>query len=159
MQIKVEFLLKGGKRKTMNDIRLKSLCGEHFFSGCELTSEDVIDWYDEVVNCGVCLFTLDGVTYKAIEDPDDGYRSYCSSLVISEQKPQCSFPAVKVTCSMAEDDDYGRNEILVIRDAQNEKTILRVGTGNTDDYYPYCVFDYTPENMSCNEFINDILHF
>lgn len=30
----------------MDEICLKSLCGEHFFSGCELTSEDVSDWHD-----------------------------------------------------------------------------------------------------------------
>lgn len=143
----------------MDEICLKSLCGEHFFSGCELTSEDVSDWHDWPTESGVCLFALDDVTYKAIEDPGDGYRSYCEPLVISERKPQYSFPAVRVICSMAEDDDYEHNEILVIRDAHNGKTILRVGTANTDDYYPYCVFDYTPENMSCNESINDILHF
>lgn len=42
------------------------------------------------------------------------------------------------------------DDILVFVDVKNGKEILKVGTGNTDDYYPYCVLEYTPENLSCN---------
>lgn len=56
----------------MSDICFKDLCGKHLFSGCELTSEFVI-WWGYPEKSGVCLFTLDGVTYKAIENPGDGY--------------------------------------------------------------------------------------
>ena len=134
----------------MSNICFENLCGKHTFSGCELTSEDIECFYG-VENCGICLFTLDGVTYKAIEDPDDGYRSYCRDLRISEQPPRYCFPAIEVVCSMMEDKNYERNDVLVVRDEENGKVILRVGTRNTDDYYPYCWFEYTPENMACNQ--------
>ncbi|MDE7398956.1 MAG: hypothetical protein K2N06_05445 [Oscillospiraceae bacterium] len=124
------------------DKTLESLCGEHTFSGCELIEED---------GCGVCLFTLDNITYKAIEDPDDGYRSFCNDIQISEQKPNCTFPGIRVLYHMMEDDNWGCNNVLVIRDILNGKIILEVGTKNTGDYYPYCHFHYTPENMACNQ--------
>ena len=46
--------------------------------------------------------------------------------------------------------DYENNDILVFVDFENGKEILEIGTGNYDDYYPYCVLNYYPENMSCN---------
>lgn len=134
----------------MSDICFENLCGKHTFSGCELTSEDIECFYG-VENCGICLFMLDGVTYKAVEDPDDGYRSYCRDLRISEKNPRYCFPAIEVVCSMMKDRNYERNDVLVVRDAENGKVILQVGTRNTDDYYPYCWFKYTPENMACNQ--------
>lgn len=134
----------------MSEITFKSLCGGHKFSGCELTREE-IERYFGTENCGVCLFTLDGVTYKAVEDPDDGYRSYCKELIVTEQKPRYSFHEIDVVCHMLEDDDYGHNDVLVVRDARNGKIILQVGTKDIDDYYPYCWFEYTPENMECNQ--------
>jgi len=122
--------------------RLEDLCGRHRFSGCELTRRED--------GCGVCRFTLDDVTYEAVEDPDDGYRSFCSDLEIVKRKPRYTFPAIEVLCSMKEDDDFMCYEVLVIRDAKNGKTVLEVGTENIGDYYPCCCFSYTPENMSCN---------
>lgn len=124
----------------------ESLCGEHLLSGVELTSEA-----RDGEPCGACLFKLDGVTYKAVEDPDDGYRNYCRNLEISAAEPFYKFPEIKVFCHMMEDDNYENNDVLVIRDFVSGKAILEVGTKNTDDYYPYCHFKYMPENMSCNQ--------
>lgn len=121
-----------------------SLCGKHTFSGCEIIPGS----YQQG---GCCLFTLDGVTYAAVEDPDDGYRSYCLEPMIAEQKPRYSFPAIDVFCHMQADDGGGHNNVLIVRDAKNGKIVLQVGTRNTDDYYPYCWFEYTPENMECNQ--------
>lgn len=131
-------------------MELKDLCGKHIFSGCELTSEKRELWgYEE--ECQVCLFTLDGVTYKAIENPDDGYRSFCEGIETSEDKPRYSFPGVETVCHMMDDGKYEEDDVLVIRDAINGKIILEVGTKNYNDYYPYCHFEYTPENMECNQ--------
>lgn len=134
----------------MNEITLESLCGKHTFSGCEITSEDVEGYYG-VETCAVCLFTIDGVTYKAVENQDYGYRSFCEELEVSEKKPRYSFAPVEVACSMMESTAYSENDVLVIRDLKNGKTILQVGTTSCDDYYPYCLFEYTPENMACNQ--------
>lgn len=88
--------------------------------------------------CQVCLFRLDGITYKAVEDPEDGYRSYCEDLETSEKPPRYTFPGIEVLCSMMENEDYQNNNCLVIRDTANGKIVLEVGTKNYDDLYPYC---------------------
>lgn len=54
-------------------------------------------------------------------------------------------------CVRIAKDGGERNDILVFHDVMNGKEILAIGTGNFDDYYPYCVLEYTPENMFCNE--------
>lgn len=128
-------------------MKLKDLCGKHIFSGCELTSTNRKEFGGHFANC-VCLFTLDGITYKAVENPGDGYRSYMDELEISDAAPRYSFDGVDVICYMQEN-DY--NDILVIRDTHNGKTILEVGTEMYDDYYPVCHFLYQPENMICND--------
>lgn len=135
-------------------MKLKDLCGRHIFSGCELTEEPNTDEYYFIETCNVCLFTLDGITYKAIEDPSDGYRSYCGTLTTTKTKPRFSFKGVEVDCYMKEDDLNNlwnqQNDILVVEDINTGKIILEVGTGNIGDYYPYCHFSYHPENMFCN---------
>lgn len=118
-------------------------------SGVDLSIED-----DGTETYNICLFTLDGVTYKAIEDPSDGYRSYCKDLEISDKKPFYTFPAVKVFCCMKDNDRYQNNNVLVMKDFLNGKSILEVGTENFDDYYPYCHFQYSPENMTINQALN-----
>lgn len=133
----------------MDKLNLQSLCGEHFLSGVELKKEEIEIGYGKET-CEVILFTLDGVTYRLVENPDDGYRSYCEEISISEKPPRFSFPPVKVLCSMMDNSDYEKNDCIVIRDCANGKTILEAGTKNYDDYYPYCHFSYTPENMACN---------
>lgn len=47
-------------------------------------------------------FILDGVTYKAIEDPDDGYRSFCTELQVCDEVISNKFPTQKVRGSMKE---------------------------------------------------------
>lgn len=130
-------------------MELRDFCGRHIFSGCELRQE-IVEGYINDMDATVCLFTLDGITYKAVEDPEDGYGSYCKDIEVSEVPPRYSFPGIAVLCSMKEDSGGEKNDVLVIRDAINGKVILEVGTMNYDDYYPYAHFEYNPENMSCN---------
>ena len=47
---------------------LYDLEGEHLLSGVEVLSSEGYGY-------GV-VFTLDGVSYEVLEDPDDGYRSH-----------------------------------------------------------------------------------
>lgn len=122
-------------------LSLESLCGTHFLSGVELTSEE----YDGE-KCEVCLFKLDDVTYKLVEDPDDGYRSYCREICVTKSEPQYAFPEIEVLCYMMS----GDNNVLVFKDTANGETILEVGTLDIYDWYPCCHFKYTPENMACN---------
>jgi hypothetical protein len=123
----------GEKNLTLNE-----LCGKHTLQGVEYRN----DGYSDIL-----LFKLDGITYKATEDPEDGYRSHMEELEVVEQPPRYAFET-EVVCSMREARDA---EILEMRDTQNGKTILRIGTENTWDYYPYCVMEWMPQNMSCNQ--------
>ena len=49
-----------------------------------------------------------------------------------------------------ENDEYSVNNTIQFVDVITEKIVLEVGTDNTDDYYPYCVMYWTPENLSIN---------
>ncbi len=70
-----------------------------------------------------------------------------AELRITTEKVRYTFPHVNVFCSMSEADE---DDVLCFRDVANGKLILEVGTANTSDYYPYCVFCWMPENMACN---------
>ena len=64
-------------------MELKDLVGEHELSGVDTTTERVKPYgdYYEVVR-----FVIDGKTYKATEDPNDGYRSYLKELEVTDEK-------------------------------------------------------------------------
>lgn len=96
-------------------------------------------------------FRLDGVTYRAVENPDDGYRSYCEELQIVDSVPRTTLPDIEVIGTMMPNDDYMVNDVLILIDAVTGKPVLEIGTKNTDDYYPYCWMEYHPENMICNQ--------
>ncbi len=135
----------------MSNSSLEILCGSHVLSGVELKNENVKNEFGETETVNVCLFTLDGITYRLVEDPDDGYRSYCNDLAISDVPPRYTFPGVQVACHMMEKTNYETNDCIVMRDVKNGKIVLEAGTCNTNDYYPYCHFSYTPENFAINE--------
>lgn len=82
---------------------------------------------------------LDGKTYKAIEDPDDGYRSYLKDIEITEEKISNNFPPQKVIGKMKDDEEWETNNTIQFIDVVTGKVVLEIGTDNADDYYPYCV--------------------
>ena len=132
--------------KTLDD-----LCGEHLLSGVDFESVDVKDWGDRWVTANACRFCLDGVTYAAAEDEDDGYRSHMRDLIVVSGEPMNTWPAVRVLCRKAEPGRYATGaDILEVIDLATSKTVLRVGTDNTDDYYPFYVAEFTPENLAHN---------
>ncbi len=128
------------------------MTGRHMLSGIEtgtVPNEDN-DWSDRDA-CNYVKFTLDGVHYMAVEDPDDGYRSCCRELQVSDEAPRFSFPPMQMICTMADDGEYGEaNDILVLTDAVTGEVVLEIGTENYDDWYPCFHMSYTPENMACN---------
>ena len=131
-------------------MELKDLVGKHILQGIELGTEPADQGFWSV-DSNFILFALDGVTYKATENPDDGYRSYLNDLEIVDKKPHIKIPDVEVVGIMREDDDSEKNDVIEFRDVNNGRCVLAIGTGNTYDYYPYCVLSYKSENMSCND--------
>lgn len=132
-------------------MRLVDLCGIRMFSGIDTgTMENKNDFWGDAEECHYVKFTLDGTHYLAIENPEDGYRSSCNELEISDVPPKYSFVPCKVKCSMEPDDEYGANDILVVTDCATGEVVLRIGTGNCADYYPFFCMEYYPENLACN---------
>lgn len=100
-------------------------------------------------------FGMGGRVYTATEDPSDGYRSYCEKIVVSDDKTllKGAAPLGRVVHVTQEIPDKYRNcDILVFTDAETGHVWMRLGTDNTDDYYPFCVFEWNamPKNTNTN---------
>ena len=95
-------------------------------------------------------FKLGSVVFDAIEDPDDGYRSYLQSIPITDPKDLIfsTLPIVDVRVEM--DLNFEEDGFFKLVDVNNH-TWLTIGTDHTDEYYPWFVFDYTP-NTDHNTF-------
>ena len=135
----------------MKEIELKDLCGEHLLTGVDRSNEKILDYGDVYQDCEVLNFTLDGKTYTACENPDDGYRSNMRYLRVTDSPTTNTFAPCKVIGRMKPDYKYGdKNEVLELIDAATGQTVLEVGTANVDDYYPCWVGSFSPENMAIN---------
>jgi hypothetical protein len=51
---------------------------------------------------------------------------------------------------MMPNDRWEVNDVLLLVDAKTGKSVVEVGTANTDDYYPYCVQRFDPAAMAVN---------
>jgi hypothetical protein len=135
-------------------IKLESLAGEHELTGVDyIASEELKSNYEwsGPYNGQVIRFVLDGKTYTAREDDNDGYRSAMEDLV---EGGVCKnqFAPQRVLCSIRTEGEYGsKDDVLEMRDIATGKLVLEVGTDNTDDYYPSFVANFKPENMACNQ--------
>lgn len=134
---------------------LSDLVGVHTMTGIETGTVKRENWWLGEDNCNYVKFRLDGVTYMAVEDPDDGYRSLCRELEVVDEECKTRLPDILVECKMRDDfhdDVWGteENDILEFYDTVNKQMFMAVGTGNTNDYYPYFAFEYMPEELSCN---------
>lgn len=130
-------------------IEYKDLVGMHVLSGVEGGIRVEKDNWGDEEHCEYLKFELDGVTYLALEDPDDGYRSCCRDLVPVGEPCKTRFPGVQVLCRI---DDRPDRSSLMLLDAENGELVLEVGTDYSDGYYPVCLLNYHPENMSCNKY-------
>jgi uncharacterized protein YdcH (DUF465 family) len=138
------------KNYRRDKMKLKELLGKHTLTGVgEWQTEYKELW--ETIKARAFSFELDNIIYTAIENPDDGYRSMLEELKKGEGKIKTKIPPTEVVCKMKPNCDFEENEILQMVDTKNGKRILEVGTGNTNDYYPYFVAGWRPENLHYNE--------
>lgn len=136
-------------------MELTDLVGEHLLQGVNHTVERFEDWIGTSEDANVIRFKLDNKVYQAIEDKDDGYRSYCKELVEIDEPIQYEFPPQTVIARMRENNSYEENKVLEFIDPVTNLQVLAIGTGNTNDYYPYCVLEWNPENMAVNQNVKD----
>jgi hypothetical protein len=97
-------------------------------------------------------FKVDDITFRVLEDPDDGYRSHLGVIEYGEQSNAIFFrnPLARVRIESfererADDGLYspaGSGYRFI--DVEDGHTWLEFGTDNTDDYYPYFVFKHMP---------------
>lgn len=129
-------------------MELKNLCGHHILRGIETGCTEI---HGESAN--YVQFTLDRTTYRLVEDPDDGYRSFCSEPEIVEELCNVSLPDIHVLCHHIDclQSGEGDDDILVMIDEKSWRPILKVGTADVSDYYPCCIMKYMPQNMAVNQ--------
>lgn len=129
-------------------MELKDLVGMHELSGVDRLSDvEVPDGYGGTDIAEVLRFTLDGVTYAASENSDDGYRSMMRDLSVSTEPTANQFPAVQVFATIRDRWGYSdTSEILELLTMEG-KRVLAVGTANIDDYYPYFVAEFDAEAL------------
>ena len=125
---------------------VKMLCGTHILTGCDR------GWDGDA---RTLKFELDGNTYVAAENPDDGWRSCLRGLGFSDEPCVNKIPPTQVSCAMEypkeNADDYAElNELLVMRDTLTGVPVIEIGTLHADGWYPYCVLEWHPENLACN---------
>ena len=125
-------------------MKIEDIKGVHRLSGVDY------GWGKRIIDGITIRFCIDGVTYVARENPDDGYRSYMEELEISGEPCRNTFPAEEVFCEREYESSGESKDILLIKNIHTTEEILRVGTDYTDSYYPYCVMEYHPENLKCN---------
>ena len=107
-------------------VRLCDLTGHHLLSGVEILSS-------EETGYGV-RFCLDGVTFLALQDECDGYRSLCRELEVSQLPPSTMFPPQEVLGYMEEEGEYGREVLALVdfspmrRSSRSAPATQRTGT-------------------------------
>lgn len=117
-------------------MELQDLVGLHDLSGIEIGKMVLKAVYYGEQRCNFVKFTIDGVHYLAVEDPDDGYRSFCRDLTTSDEAPRFSFPPKAVKCYMECSDDCCHNDILIVENRVTGETILEIGTEDIDEDCP-----------------------
>lgn len=131
------------KHHFKDTVELKDLTGRHML---DAVNHDL----DSHSPGAIFMFRLDGVVFMAAEDPDDGYRSCLGEIKASMKKKMTNiFQPIEVVGYY--EDQGGRCDILKLIDVANGKVVLEVGTENADDYYPYFVDNFYPDNMSLND--------
>lgn len=133
-------------------MELSDLIGKHNLAGVDMWIVPFKEeWQERYQDAQAILFELDGVSYQAIEDPEDGYRSMMREIQPVGILPNNRFAPVEVLAVMRLAEVRYGNDILDMYDTITGKLVLSVGTDHNDDYYPSFVAEFTPENMAPNQ--------
>lgn len=128
--------------------------GPHWFSGIDEFHTDG----DEEIGWNALdgfAVIIDGNTYLAVEDADDGYRSYAYIRpleeyerveVINQFEPQLVYAE---SFREVDESEYIDREVIVLKNKFNQ-TVLKISTDHSDEYYPFGIVEYHPENLPCN---------
>ena len=109
-----------------------------------------MDFWPDVIHTNDWHAGLVNVFLKLEHNDDERYRDIRTLYTIHNLKYQGVFPKDVMSDVLGLDWKYFNNGDLEFYDAVNKQMFMAVGTGNIADYYPYFVFEYTPELLSCN---------
>lgn len=84
-------------------------------------------------------FKVGFYTFEAVEDPDDGYRSWMDCIKVKDDNELIFFRTSLATVKLEQFD-----EIYQLTDVEDGHIWLQFGTERSDEYYPYFVFAYQP---------------
>lgn len=103
-------------------------------------------------------FKIDDMILEVIEDPEDGYRSSMGTICHykSYEDLKVRFfdrPLGRVKLTEISNSYSNSFEGWALIDVDTNHQWLVFGTNNYDDYYPYFVFDYTPDKTQ-TEFVS-----
>ena len=130
-------------------IEMDKLLGIHLLSGVET---DYIKFkdpesYTDQDQVNVIRFILDDVSYMAVEDPEDGYRS-CMGRIFIGFEVKNVFDPIEVICVKKEEKEGDRCDILQMVNPLISKVIVEFGTDHSDDYYPSFVSSFSPRYLT-----------
>lgn len=135
-------------------VELEDLIGKHVLQGVDMERKKIPSPFgDGSEKYASCInFEMDGALYSIQENPRDGYRSMLGTIERIEDPDEsirCKFrlPDIEVIAQI----NIPYKNILTFYDAHNCKEVLEIGTGWHDDYYPFCVMNYKPENFTINQ--------
>lgn len=125
------------------DNDLKQLIGPHKLSGVDRSSEHYANAID---------FILDGKELRAIEDENDGYRSMFEKIItLPKGTIKNKFKSVDVIGRWAKNG----MPIIELADVKTKKNVLIIGTDETDNWYPFFVAKWNPQNLSLNKDVKE----
>jgi len=115
-----------------------------------------LDYYG--ADSGDHTFNIDGIVFKVLEHPDDGYRSHLGPIDYSDTHSSLFFkqPIAKVKIvefsdeSPDNDDNVWAHQLdrgYRLIDIEDGHVWLQFGTANYDDYYPYFMFRHFPKEQ------------
>jgi len=95
-------------------------------------------------------FKVDGIIFKVLEDPNDGYRSCLGVIEYGEESDAIFFrkglARVRIETYEGRNVDYSSGDQgYQLVDVEDGHVWLEFGTDNTDDYYPMFIFRHTPK--------------
>ena len=120
-------------------IPFKDLYGIHTLSGC--------DYSFDKNGFSSMRFILDGNTYEAVEDPNDGYRSTLGGVYRTTEYCARNIPDIKVEIMKCPDNDLDGIQFVVRDNDYSARSVIVIGTNYHDGYYPYAVMNFEPENF------------
>lgn len=156
-------------------MQLEGLKGIHNLSGIECGYiNKYFRWKEEIKyqncdnRCKYIAFTLDGVTYVAVQsDINEDATSICrENLIVSNEKLSTVFNPVKVMCKYKRtektDDSFTDgniscvlDSILQIYDINTNRLIIEVGTENINSDYHFFTCKFNPQNINRHDEINN----